>query len=231
MDRESLRPLVEAQFGESHLTVLSEETINAELDEALEGITDDAQVDDAFTKKLATRLLRLNGNVTSEAGRQITDWKKKHPTPKPGTPPATPPKGEEGGDGGEETEMQKLLKRVEAMENAQKQKAVKEANDAIYADVKKGFEAKFKEAGIEINKYILKQTLRDLEIPETEEGEKVNVGDLVKTLERDYLRNMKEAGFDKKETSKPRFGSRGSTGESAADRFFAKKGKREGWKK
>lgn len=229
MDRESLRPLVEAQFGESHLTVLSEETINAELDEALEGITDDAQVDDAFTQRIATRLLRLNGNVTSEAGRQINDWKKKHPAPKPNTPPAKP---NDDDGGGEETEMQKLLKRVEAMENAQRQKAEKDANDAIMTDVKKGFKAKFKDAKIEVNEYILRQTLRDLEIPETEEGEKVNIGDLVKTLERDYLKNMKEAGFGKEDTSKPRFGSRGGGGgESAADRFFARKGKKEGWKK
>ena len=60
----------------------------------------------------------------------------------------------------------------------------------------------------------------------------MNVGNLVKTLERDYYKNLKEAGLDKKDTSKPRFGSRdGSKGESAADRFFSKKGKKEGWKK
>ena len=74
--------------------------------------------------------------------------------------------------------------------------------------------------------------MRDLEIPETEEGGKVNIGELVKTVEKEYMKNLKEAGLDKKDTSKPRFGSReGGKGESAADRFFAKKGKKEGWKK
>lgn len=227
MDRESLRPLVEAQFGESQLTVLSEETINAELDEALEGITEDSQVDDAFAKKLATRLLRLNGNVASDAGKQINDWKKKHPTTQPPKP------NEKGGNDDEnKSELQKLLERVEKMETAQKQKAEKDANDAIFADVEKGFRAKFKEAGLEVNNYIFRQTLRDLEIPETEEGQKVKVSDLVKTLEREYTKNLKEAGLDKRDTSKPRFGSSGGgKGESAADRFFKRKAAKEGWGK
>lgn len=228
MDRESLRPLVEAQFGESQLTVLSEETINAELDDALEGITDDSQVDDAFALKIANRLLRMNGNVTKDAGTQINEWKKKHPTKQTTTTTKKTTDGTEG----EETEYEKLLKRVEAMEAAQKQKNEAAAKEAVISDVKKGFKAKFKEAGVSVNDYIFRQTLRDLEIPEAEEGQKVNVGDLVKTLEREYYKNLKEAGLGTEDTSKPRFGSRGGgQGERAADRFFARKGKKEGWKK
>ena len=227
MDRESLRPLVEAQFGESQLTVLSEETINAELDDALEGITDDSQVDDAFTSRLANRLLRMNGNVTKDAGTQINEWKKKHPTTQPQKPTQKPNDGE-----GEETEVQKLLKRIEAMETAQKQKNEAAAKEAIVNDVKKSFKAKYKEAGLEVNDFIFNATMRDLEIPEAEEGQKVNVGEIVKTLERDYIKNLKAAGLGKEDKGNPRFGSRGGgKGESAADRFFAKKGKREGWKK
>ena len=65
MDRESLRPLVETALGDTKLTVLSAESVNAELDDALVGITDDAQVDDAFAKRVADRLIRMNGNVSS----------------------------------------------------------------------------------------------------------------------------------------------------------------------
>jgi hypothetical protein len=92
--------------------------------------------------------------------------------------------------------------------------------------------AKFKDAGLEVNDYILKQTLRDLEIPEVEEGEKVDEDELISKMERAYFKNLKAAGLGKEDTGKARYGNRGGgKGESAADRFFAKKAKKEGWKK
>ena len=207
---------------------LSEESINGELDDALEDITDDEEANKKVVARLAKRLLRMDGNIHNNVSKQVSDYKKAHPKQQQKA------KGNDGGEGkdGDKSEYQKLLERIEAMEEAQKQKSEQAAKDAILSDVKKGFKAKFKDAGIDVNDYIFRQTLRDLEIPEVEEGEKVKVGDLVKALERDYYKNLKEAGLDKKDTSKPRFGSRdGSKGESAADRFFARKGKKEGWKK
>jgi len=228
MEREELLQQVNESIeadGKQLSPSLSEESINGELDDALEDITEDEENNKKVVARLAKRLLRMDGNIHSNVSKQVSDYKKAHPTTK------KTKEGTETNDG-DKTELQKLLERVEAMEQAQKQKTEADAKDAIIADVKKGFKAKFKEAGLEINDYIFRQTLRDLEIPETEDGEKVKIADLVKTLERDYTKNLKEAGLGKEDTSKPRFGSRGGgKGELAADRFFERKGKKEGWKK
>jgi len=231
MEREELLQQVNESIeadGKQLSPSLSEESINGELDDALEDITEDEENNRKVVTRLAKRLLRMDGNIHSNVSKQVSDYKKAHPKT------TQKPKDGEGekGDDDAKSEYQKLLERIERMEQAQKQKTEADAKDAIVADVKKGFKAKFKEAGLEVNDYIFRQTLRDLEIPETEEGGKVDVGGLVKTLERDYHRNLKEAGLGKEDTGKSRFGSRGGgKGESAADRFFAKKGRKEGWKK
>ena len=237
MEREELLQQVNESIeadGRQLSPSLSEESINGELDDALEDITDDEENNKKVVARLAKRLLRMDGNIHSNVSKQVSDYKKRS---KAQTKKADKPSGEPLGtvaDNDDDTPAwaKALLARVDAMEEAQKQKAEEVAKDAIVAEVKKGFKAKFKEAGLEVNDYIFRQTLRDLEIPETEEGEKVNIGSLVKTLEREYTKSLKEAGLGKENTSKPRFGSReGGKGESAADRFFAKKAKKEGWKK
>ena len=141
MDRESLRPLVEAQMGESRLTVLSEETINAELDDALIGITDDAQVDDVFAKRIAERLKRINGNVTKEAGTQINAYKKAHPKPSVNDEGAkkTTPEGGEGSDAA----LEELQAQVKALQNSLKEKAAQEAASAVMAEVRNKFNTIF----------------------------------------------------------------------------------------
>lgn len=228
MEREELLQQVNESIeadGKNLSPSLSEESINGELDDALEDITDDEENNKKVVARLAKRLLRMDGNIHSNVSKEVNNYKKAHPKGQ-----ERPKNGEDGGE--KKTTEEKLLARIEAMEEALKQKSETEAKDAIVDDVKKGFKAKFKDAGLEINDYIFRQTLRDLEIPEQKEGEKVNVAGLVKTLEREYIKNLKEAGLDKKDTPKPRYGSRdGGKGESAADRFFARKAKKEGWKK
>ena len=228
MEREELLQQVNESIeadGKNLSPSLSEESINGELDDALEDITDDEENNKKVVARLAKRLLRMDGNIHSNVSKEVNAYKNAHPKGQ-----EKPKNGEDGGE--KKTTEEKLLARIEAMEEALKQKSETEAKDAIVDDVKKGFKAKFKDAGLEINDYIFRQTLRDLEIPEQKEGEKVNVAGLVKTLEREYIKNLKEAGLDKKDTPKPRYGSRdGGKGESAADRFFARKAKKEGWKK
>ena len=233
MEREELLQQVNESLeadGKHLSSTLSEETINGELDDCLEDIGDDEEANKKVVSRLAKRLLRMDGNLHSNVSKEVTAYKTAHPKPAPKQDPK-PKDGEKGeGEGGDDA-YAKLLKRVEAMEEAQKQKATREAKDATVAAVKKGLEAKFKVADIEVNQYILKQTLRDLEVPDVEDGE-VNEDDLIKQMERAYYKNLKEAGLDKKDTPKPRYGSRdGAKGESAADRFFERKGKKEGWKK
>lgn len=236
MEREELFTQVTESIeadGKQLSPSLSQESIDGELDDALEDITDDEENNKKVVSRLAKRLLRMDGNIHSNVSQQVNDYKKKHPA-------KTPKNGENGGkkndEGGDDDDMpawaKKLNDRLNAMDERSKARDAAAAKDAVVNDIKKGFKAKFKEANIEVNDYIFRQTLRDLEIPEPEEGGKVNVSDLVKTLEKDYYKNLKEAGLDKKDTDRPRFGSQGGgKGESAADRFFNRKGKKEGWKK
>ena len=227
MEREELLQQVNESIeadGKQLSPSLSEESINGELDDALEDITEDEENNKKVVSRLAKRLLRMDGNIHSNVSKQVSDYKKAHPKQQ-----QKPKNGEEGDT---KSDYEKLLARIEAMEQAQKQKTEADAKDAIVAEVEKGLKAKFKEANIEVNGYIFRQTLRDIEIPDADEDGKVNTTALIKAMEKEYHKNLKEAGLDKKDTSKPRYGSReGGKGESAADRFFARKAKKEGWKK
>lgn len=198
MDRESLKPLVEAQLGESRLTVLSDETVNAELDAELEGITDDAQVDDAFCKRIASRLLRMNGNIAKEAGNQINDWKKKHPQP---TPPKTPKP--EDGDDDDDPKLKALKDEVESLKQSLATKNKKEADDKVIADVRKKFNAKFKEGKISINEYFADQVFGKLTLPALGEGEEYDIEQLAQNAEENYYKELKRAGIKFEKPRKP----------------------------
>ena len=199
MDRESLRPLVEAQYGESRITVLSEETINAELDDALSGITEDSQADEAFCKRIAQRLLRMNGNVAKEAGTQINDWKKKHPT-------QTPPKPNQQQTTEDEDPKYKAMQdQIDELKNSLKQKDQKEADDKVIAEVRKKFNEKFKEAKIEVKNYFADQVFGRFKLPTLSEGEQYDLTKLAEQAENDYVEELKKAGlkFEKPRKQQP----------------------------
>jgi len=195
MDRESLRPLVEAQYGESRITVLSEETINAELDDALTGITDDAQADEAFCKRIAQRLLRMNGNVAKEAGTQINDWKKKHPQQQQQNQQQQQQQQQEE----EDPKLKAMQEQIEELKNSLKQKDQKEADSTVIAEVRRKFDAKFKESKIEVRGYFANQVFGRLTLPTLSEGEKHDTDALAQQAEKDYFEELKQAGikFDK----------------------------------
>ena len=188
MDRESLRPLVEAQFGESRITVLSEETINAELDAELEGITDDSHFDEACCKRIAQRLLRMNGNVAKEAGTQINDWKKKHPT-------QTPPKPDTKPNEEDDPKYKAMQDQINELKNSLKQKDQKEADDKVIAEVRKKFNEKFKEAKIEVKNYFADQVFGRFKLPSLNEGEQYDISKLANQAENDYVEELKKAGI------------------------------------
>lgn len=208
MDRESLRPLVEAQYGESRITVLSDETINAELDAELEGITDDSHFDEACCKRIAQRLLRMNGNVAKEAGTQINDWKKKHPTQTP--PPKDPPKPTEEDD----PKYKAMQEQINELKNSLKQKDQKEADDKVIADVRKKFNEKFKEAKIEVKNYFADQVFGRFKLPSLSDGEQYDVSKLADQAESDYIEELKKAGIKYEKPRKQESG--GDTTDKAA---------------
>jgi len=219
MDRESLRPLVEAQYGESRITVLSEETINAELDAELEGITDDSHFDEACCKRIANRLIRMNGNVAKEAGNQITDWKKKHPTPQ--VPPKTPPKVEEDDD---DPKLKAMRDEIEELKKSLKEKDDKAANDAVIAQVRSKLAETFKEGKINPNTYFVDQAISKIKLPKLEEGQTHDIAKLAKDAEEGYYAELKAAGI---KFEKPHKGStteeNGPTKEALAKREEFKK--------
>lgn len=233
MEREELLQQVQESIeadGKQLSPSLSEASINGELDDALEDIGEDEEANKKVIGRLAKRLLRMDGNIHANVSREVKEYKKKTSTPTDGQ--KEEPKESKNDADDTPSWAKALLARVDAIEESRKQQAAADAKDAAVSAVKKGLRAKFKEANIEVNEYIYKQTLRDLDIPDAEDGEGVDTEALVKKMERSYYRNLKEAGLDKKDTGQSRFGSRdGGSGESAADRYFARKAKKEGWAK
>lgn len=236
MEREELlqevQSVIEAD-GKQLSRSISEETINAELDDELENIGDDEEANKAVFSRIAKRLLRIDGNIHSNVSREVKEYKEKvAKTPK--TNDKTPKDGEEGG---EEEEIPKWAKaitdRLDNIEKSRKDRESAEAKNAAVDTVKKGLREVFKKANIEVNEFIYKQTLRDLEIPETEDGKSVDTDSLIKQMERAYYRNLKEAGLDKSQTAKPHSGAKnqGGNASSLLDDKFKKKGLREGWGK
>lgn len=204
MDRESLRPLVEAQYGESRITVLSEETINAELDAELEGITDDSHFDEACCKRIAQRLLRMNGNVAKEAGNQITDWKKKHPQQQPPKPNQQQQQQDD-----DNPELKAMKDEIAELKKSLKEKDEKAANDAVIAQVRNKLNETFKEGKITPNSYFVNAVIAKIKLPTLEEGQTHDIAKLAKDAEEAYYQELKDAGI---KFERPRKGQEQRTG-------------------
>lgn len=228
MEREELlqevQGVIEAD-GKQLSPSISEETINAELDDELENIGEDEESNKKVYSRIAKRLLRMDGNIHSNVSREVKDYKAKNPYKKE-TKKET--KNVEDNGGGDESETLKLLKglteRIDNIEKSRQDRADAEAKNAAIDTVKKGLRKKFTEAKIEVNEWILKQTLRDMVIPDAEEGKSVDTDGLITKMERAYYKNLKDAGLDKKDTGKPHTGSGGGGGGSSTklDNAFRK---------
>lgn len=117
MEREELLQQVNESLendGKKLSSTLSEETINGELDDALEDFGEDEEANKVLVGKLAKRLLRMDGNLHSNVSKEVTAYKNAHPK--------QVAKVEKEPSGGEDDELVKLRKRIDAMEEAQKAK-------------------------------------------------------------------------------------------------------------
>lgn len=217
MEREELLGLVNAELGETQLT-LSERTINEELDDSLADFGDDEEVNKGIVTRIANRLKRMDGNLHSDVSTQVEAYKKNYkPTPKP----APKPKPAE-----EESEALKEMRAELAALKAESEARKKgEARENVLKEVRKGLEAKFDKAGMKTNSFFMRGALNKLEIPE----ENADVDTLVAKAEKFYNADMKEAGVEPDQ--KPRYGGGGGKGSNAASDFFARKAKKEGWEK
>lgn len=228
MELEALKTKFNEQLGNTELQ-LSDRTLDGLLQDALAEIGDN---DALATKEFITRKIDLAktvaGQINHEVSGRIAEWKKTQggnpkPTPKPTPKPAQQADPNDNGEPAWFTaykkEQEEKFQRIEA----EKQEADKTAKkQAAVEKIEKSLRSKFKTAGIEENKYIFKQTLRDIEIPD----EDIDVDAIAKTVEKAYYSNLKEAGFD---TDTPRKGRNGGGGNTAVDAYFEQKKKREKW--
>lgn len=230
VEREELRTKLDEHLESNQISLtISDETINGELDDVIEDLAEDAEVDDALLEKIAKRLKRIDGNLHADVSREVKKLRGQKTPPKSKKVTKKSTKNEDGDDDDDDDdELEALKKRLNDLEESQKKRAKQDSDEKILGNVKKGLKAKFEKAGIEVNQYIMKQTLRDMVIPEVEEGQKVDISDLVDKMEKAYHKNLKEAGLDKKSVG-PRFNRQTGNGKNAADRYFLRKQKREGW--
>lgn len=223
MELEELKSKFEEKLGSTKLQ-LSEQTLSEVLQDALAEIgDDDTRLTDDFLTRKVNLAKKIDGQINFDVSQRIKDWEKQNPKP---TPPITKKKTKE-----EEEEpayfkayREKMEERFTSFENERKQEKLRLQKESAIKQIKSELESKFKDAGIEKNAYIFKQTLKEVDIPD----EDIDISAIVKQTEKEYYKNLKEAGFS---DSTPHFGNggNGGNGNKITNDFFARKAKREGW--
>lgn len=194
MEREELRTKIDAALGSTKLT-LSERTINDFLDDALVGITDDADVTEDFVTRKANVLKSMNGNLHSDVSEEVQRYKDSLQKPpkdkdKHDDDDSDDDDSHKGkGDDGSAAEIEDLKNRLKAIEDERQKAAEERQREADRKELHDAFKTNFDKAGVKVNDYILKQTIRDFD------GEG-SIEEKVKALESKYYENLKEAGFD-----------------------------------
>ena len=224
MEIEALKSRFTEALGSTKLQ-LSERTLDGMLQDALAEVgDDDSRVTDDFIARKVTLAKTIDGQINHDVSVRIEDWKKQNVSPKVEKEPTEKPDVDGMPKWFEEYKKEQEAKIAE-LEAARKADKIKADKEEILDGVKKGLQNKFAAAGVESNAFILKQTLRDISIPD----EGADVKSLVKEMESQYYANLKEAGF---EVDKPRGGGAGGNkGKSSVDDYWAKKKAKEGWGK
>lgn len=225
MELEALKSKFNDALGSTKLQ-LSDRTLDSLLQDALAEIGDnDSLCTDEFLARKVNLAKSFSGQVNHEVSTRVEDFKKNY---KPEPKPKDKPKPE---DGNGEPEWFKAYRKeqeekFEKMETERKAKEALHQKESVMKSVTDGLKKKFSEAGIECNQFILKTTMKDVEIP----SENADVDAIIKSAETSYYKNLKDAGLD---TGKPTFvpGSGGGNGATPFDSYFAEKAQREGWAK
>lgn len=222
MEKEALISKFTDALGSTQLQ-LTEQTMDGFYDEVHAEVgDDDAKVTDEFVTRKVNFLKKLNGQLHADVSVQVENYKKLNPYKDPN--PADPPKPKKDSE-----EIADLKKEIETIKSAQKTKETESAKNAIKESIKNGFEANQKKANLKVNPYFVKQTLRDLELPE--DLAKADVDKLTKQFETDYNKAMKEADFEGKGTPMFKKETGGPKGKTAVEDYFAKKKLKEHWDK
>lgn len=186
MEREELLSKINEKLGSTKLS-LSEKTMNDFAADTLAGITDDAQLTDDFLERKVSFLKSLDGNLHYDVSKQVELYKKNY---KPEQ------KQEEGGDGlKSDNELKEKFTKLEDRFNeiVELRKKEKEAAEkAVLVDkAVETMKEKFKKADVGVNGYVLRQTLRDIEVKGDEKA-----ADLAEAIETEYFKGLKDAGID-----------------------------------
>ncbi len=222
MELEELKSKFEEKLGSTKLQ-LSEQTLSEVLQDALAEIgDDDTRLTDDFLTRKVNLAKKIDGQINFDVSKRIKDWEKQNQKP---TPPYPKKKAQEDEEPAYfKAYREKMEERFTSFENERKQEKLRLQKESAMKQIKSELEAKFKDAGIEKNAYILKQTLRDVDIPDKD----IDISAIVKNVEKEYYKNLKEAGFG---DSTPHIGNGGGGGKGnkITNDFFARKAKREGW--
>lgn len=223
MEREELLEQVNAELGDTHLT-LSERTINEELDDVLADFGEDEETNKKMVARIANRLKRMDGNLHADVSQQVKDYKKKLKT-KPVSKSKVNEEEDDDDNNGVQAQLKALMERFDAAEQERKAERDERKKKDLANSVKNGLKSKFKDAGMEVNEFFLDTAMQKVELKAD-----ASVQVLVDELEKKYNADMKAAGV---ENSAPMFGNNGTGGKTnkTVDDFFARKGKKEGWKK
>ena len=188
MTREELLKLVNEKEDTSKFTSLSQRTINDELDDMLDEMGDDAEANDRIVTKLANRLKRMDGNLHKNVSDEIKKSKEESER-KRQEEEARKREKEGGGGGNPDDKYDKLLAKLEAIEQANAERDKKAAKEAALESIKTGMKSKFDEAKLELNDFFLDTALSKLEIPDGE----LDISDMVKKAEAIYTADYKRA--------------------------------------
>lgn len=207
MEKEQILSTLTEKVGK---TSFSAQTLEAYVD--LNPLAEGAEPDDAYWSKAVDFINKMQGQYNADVAKQVEDFKKNF---KP------QPKGGEGDDkrySALEEKFDKLMDAHTKLTEQLKDKESKQTQEQLMSQVK----AEMKKQGA-TDEYVLKQTLRGVTL-----DAKKSVADLAKEMLTAY---DSEYTACRGKGAAPRSGNQGggSNAKNAADAFFARKQKKEGW--
>lgn len=209
MEKEQILSTLTEKVGK---TSFSAQTLEAYVD--LNPLAEGAEPDDAYWNKAVAFINKMQGQYNADVAKQVEDFKKNFK-------PNDPPKGGEGDDKRYSALEEKFDKLMDAHTKLTEQLAEKESKQTQEQLMQKVKAAMKKEGATD--EYVLGKTLQGKTL-----DAKKSVADLAKELLTDY---DSEYTACRGKGAAPRNGNQGggSNAKNAADAFFARKQKKEGW--
>lgn len=205
MEKETILSTLTEKLGD---TQLSDRTLTAYID--AHPVAEGAEPDEAYFTAATTFLKSLQGQYAHDVAEGI----------KKGANPGgsqTPPPGQQT----DNTELKEMRAKLEALEKAQKDRESAETQTALANKVK----AAMKEKNAS-DDYVLRQTFKGVTLDPAK-----SIEDLTTEMLNKYDAEYKACRGEGAPPRNPQAGGGGGKTATRADRFFERKGKKEGWSK